>query len=113
MRRAAVLVGLLAVFGCGTSEPQLPQQLYQRPNPPGPPLAKVVPLPPDAAAGQVLSGLAGSALSPGHVDLGQGIVVATYSGDPEGFVECGSLQFGRRGRSVPASRGSFTGSGCN
>jgi hypothetical protein len=109
MKHAAVFLGLFLLAGCGTSEPQMPKQYYQAAaKTPGPPLAKVISVPPDAAAAQVLAGLGDTALTPGHVDLAQGIVVATYSGNPEEFVDCGKIRFGRRGPSVPASRQSFT-----
>jgi hypothetical protein len=102
MRPAAVSLALLAIAGCGTSTPRLPSQTYQAPvTSPGQPTAKVVSLPADAAAAQVVSGLNRASLTADHIDLGRGIVVATYSGDPEGLVDCGTVRFGAGGRSVP------------
>jgi hypothetical protein len=107
MRFVAVFLGLLAIAGC-SSEPRMPKGYYDPPiKPAQPALAKVVPLPPDAVASQVLAGINGTALTTGHVDIARGIVVATYSGDPEGFVDCGTVRFGRTGRTVPASDDSF------
>ena len=108
--RFLAFLGLFAIAACSTSAPRLPSQNYQAPTTSASARgnAKLVSLPPDAAAAQALSALGSAGLTPDHVDLGRGIIVATYSGDPEGFVDCGSVRFGRGGRSVPASRQSFT-----
>ena len=108
MRSLALFSGLLVIAGCATSAPRIPAQVYQAPQAaPVQPQAKVVSLPADAAAARVLAGLQNAGLTPEHVEVERGIVVATYGGDPEGFVDCGTVRFGPAGRSIPASRGSL------
>jgi len=96
---------LLVIAGCGTSTPQLPAQIYQAPRTaPIQPLAKVVSTSPEAVVGQLQAGLQNAGLTLKNVEVERGIVVATYEGDPERFVDCGTMRFGRGGQTVPAAR---------
>ena len=109
MRTIATIWALLGIVGCSSVAPRAPTQSYQRPETVEDQLlAKLVALPREAAAAGVLKGLSDSVLKMDYADTNSGFVIAEYGGDPEGFVDCGSITFEKGGASIPAARESFT-----
>lgn len=101
----AVLAGLaVALTSCGrTAPPPAPAPtmdappavdlVYRHPQgAPAPPLRMAVPAAGRATLQPAAAALERSGFEVGRIDDGRGMVVATYRGDPEPFVDCGGLR---------------------
>jgi hypothetical protein len=94
MRRgkSCAILAMLAAAGCASPEPLQDMVGYVPPTSlPAQPKRTLVADPPDVVWDNLVAFLEGSPFEVDHLDRANNLLVARYSGDPEPYVDCGSI----------------------